>query len=128
MTSHAIFLRAECALPDSVGLIQEPFCERWAIARDIEAYSLDRRVRSAGWHFFWLQASTSRIAVGRTEETATRRALAGALKRLDGHFNAAELGAPRSARFPGFRIAKVTLYTRHIQQEASLEQVHVIAP
>jgi hypothetical protein len=106
VTPHSVFLRTGCTLPDGIGLIQEPFCDKWAMVEDMAASSLDRKIRGAGWHFFWLQASSSRLGFGRTAKTAIHRALTVALKQVGGRFNAAELGSLHVATYPGFRVAK----------------------
>jgi hypothetical protein len=90
------------------------------------AASLDRKIRGVGWHFFWLQDSSSRLGFGRTAETAIRRALTRALVHVEGRFNAAELESLHVAKYPGFRVAKVTLHTRHIQQKTGLDSLKEI--
>jgi hypothetical protein len=111
-----------------MGLVQERFCDKWAIVDDMAASSFDRKIRGAGWHFFWLQASSSRLGFGRTAKTAIHRALTVALKQVGGRFNAAELGSLHVATYPGFRVARITLHTRHIQHGTALDSVNKIAP
>lgn len=42
-----------------------------------------------------------------------------ALKQIESHYNAAEVESVHIRKCLGFRIAKVTLHARHIQQQAS---------
>ena len=84
------------------------------------AATLDAQVRSAGWHFMFLQTAHSRVGIGRTAESATSRAMALALKQTEGRFNAAELGLVKVTKYPGVHVARATLHTRQIQQSASL--------
>lgn len=128
MTRHSVFLRTGCILPDGIGLLREPFGRRWAIVRDMVGATLDRKIRAAGWHFFWLHDPSSSLGFGRTAETAIRSALMRALEHVRGRFNAAELDSLHVAKYPGFRVAKVTLHTRHIQQNTGLESLKEIAP
>lgn len=121
MTPHTVFLRTRCVLPNGVRLRQEPFCTRWAVVEDLAASSLDRRIREAGWHFFWLEASSWRLGFGRTSKVAVQNAIKHALKRVKGSFNAAEVHSLHVFKYPGFRVAKVTLHARHIQQGPSLD-------
>jgi hypothetical protein len=78
-------------------------------------------IRRAGWHFIWVQGSCSRRGSGSTEEKATHRALARALRGLASRFNAAEFDSLRIMRFPGLYIANVTMEARQIQQNTSLD-------
>ena len=69
----------------------------------------------------WVQGSCSRRGYGRTEESATHRALARSLRGIARRFNAAEFDSLRITRFPGFYIADVTMEARQIQQNTSLD-------
>lgn len=82
--------------------------------------ALDEKVRNAGWHFMWLEAAHASHSVGVTETSAIAKAIARALNQIKDRFNAAELGSITISKYPGFRIAKITLHARHIQQHASL--------
>jgi hypothetical protein len=126
VTPHSVFLRKGCVLPDGIGLLEEPFCERWVIVQDMEAATLDRKIRAVGWHFMWLQDSASRRGLGRTDETAIRSALTQALAQVSERFNAAEVDSLQVAHYPGFRVARVTLQARHIQQRTSLDTVNEV--
>jgi hypothetical protein len=117
---HTVFLRNECILPDRLDLCKEPFCNGWAVAIGVLASELDASIRRKGWHFMWLTDTQSSRGFGRTPETAIRRALVNALKRVNGRFNAAELGKLQITDCLGLRMAKVTLDTRQIQRKTSL--------
>ena len=91
--------------------------------KDTMAATLDLKVRDAGWHFMWLEDVYARFAVGRTTTSAVDKAIAGALGRTKDRFNAAELDSVSVSKYLGFRVAKITLYARQIQQRASLSLV-----
>ena len=121
MTLHSIFLRNECILPNHLDLLIKPFREGWMHVEQIESRGFDARIRGARWHFMWVQESYSQRGVGRTEESATHRALVRATKSVGTRFNAAEFDSLHISRFPGFYIANVTMHARHIQQNTSME-------
>jgi len=121
MNQHAMFLRVGIVLPHPFDLRQVPFCAGWTEAIDNLVAELDARVRKAGWHFVWIEGSHSSRSLGRSPETATLRALARALKKVKGRFNAAELGSIEITSLPGFQMAKVTIHARQIQKETSLD-------
>lgn len=120
MKINTIFLRNGCILPGHFALLQEPFSKGWAKAIGTVAMELDARIRGVGWHFMWLADSYSSQALGKTAETAIHRALARTLPAVRGRFNAAELDSIQVTKFPGFRLARVTLQARQIQSHASL--------
>jgi hypothetical protein len=120
MKPCAMFLRTECVLPDGLNLVQKQFCETWMSIEDMTSTVLDGMVRNAGWHFMWLVGVCSSFAVGRTTASAIDKAIAGALNRIQGRFNAAELDSIKVSTYPGFQVARITLHARHIQQHASL--------
>lgn len=123
MKLHAIFLRAECVLPDGLNLVQEQFCKTWMSIEDPTSAVLDEKVRAAGWHFMWLADTCSFSGVSRMATSAVNKAIIGALKRIPGRFNAAELDSIKMSKYPGFQVAKITLHGRHIQQQTSLSLI-----
>jgi hypothetical protein len=118
---HTVFLRNGCMLPSGVDLRQEPFSKGWAEAIGVLVSELDASIRNRGWHFMWITDSHSSRGLGRTPETAIHRALVRALREIEGHFNGAELDSIQITNCLGFQIAKVTLHTRHIQKQTSLD-------
>jgi hypothetical protein len=116
-----MFLRTGCKLPDGINLMQVQFSEKWMSVRDTIAAALDVKIRSVGWHFIWLEGVNSRFAAARTAESAIAKAITLALGQIKGHFNAAELDSIHVRKFPGFRIARITLCARQIQQQSSLD-------
>lgn len=121
MKLHTVFLREECILPDRFDLCREPFCEDWTVVNGLLVSELDTRIRDAGWHFMWIADPHSSRGLGRTPETAIRRALVRGLKTVKGRFNAAELASIQITNCLGLQIARVTLDTRHIQKQTSLD-------
>lgn len=123
ITSPAIFFRVGSLLPQALHLKQKRFGKQWMLAEDAAPAQLDRAVRNAGWHFLWIDSACSRRGYGRTDESATYRAIARALSHTEARFNAAELGSVRVSRYLGLHIAKATLHTRHLQQNESLNRI-----
>jgi len=71
----------------------------------------------------WLEDVYARFGVGRTATSAIDKAIARALDRIKDRFNAAELDSVSVSKFLGFRVAKIKLHSRQIQQQASLSLV-----
>ena len=102
-------------------LLSEPVGDRWTLVAEITAPVLDTMIRQKGWHFEWVDRPCSGKGLGLDAEDATRRALAGALNRVAGRFNAAELIDFQLKKILGFHIAQVTVQPRQIQQFTWLE-------
>ena len=115
-----MFLRVGCTLPDGLDLKQAQFGSSWMSVGNTVDTALDAAVRKAGWHFMWIVDACSRFGFGRTGASAAKRAITRALEQTQARFNAAELGAIQISQFPGFQVARATLLTRHIQEQASL--------
>jgi hypothetical protein len=73
-------------------------------------------VRDAGWH----EKACTRIGWGLSDEAAITRAITRGLTQTGARFDAAELSFVQISSYLGLYIAKVTIYTRHIQKSASL--------
>ena len=121
-----MFLRAGCVLPDGLDLTQEQFCGTWMSVKDTMAAALDLKVRSAGWHFMWLEDVYARFGIGRTATSAIDKAITRGLDRIKNRFNAAELDSIKISRYPGFHVATVKLHARHIQQQTSFRLIDKI--
>jgi hypothetical protein len=116
-----MFLRNGCPLPEGFRLKLQRFNEHWMSAGDISSAGLDVALRSAGWHFMWVQKICTRSGFGRTESSALAQATNRALGRISGRFNAAEVDSVRVSAYPGFRVARVTAHARQIQEQSSLD-------
>jgi hypothetical protein len=121
LNPHSVFLRKGCILPDRLDPVHNLVCENWSVVAEITAPVLDTMIRRMGWHFLCVLRPFRRRGFGVTEADATKRALAGALKRVARQYNTAELVSVQAKRYPGFYIAAVILQPRHIQQFTSLE-------
>ena len=121
MKLHSVFLRKECVLPDRLDPFREPYGQHWMLVKEISARVFDTMIRHAGWHFTWMCGSCSRRGFGRTQEEAIGRALARALSAVHKQCNAAEFDSVKVAKYPGFRVASVTVQRHQIKQFNSLD-------
>jgi hypothetical protein len=123
ITPHTIFLRRECRLPDYLSLPQASVDDDWVQVSEIGSSDLDVMIRQAGWHFMYLQGSSSHTSVRLTSDGAIHHALIGALRGIASRFNAAELESIHMIKYPGFHIAKIAVQPRRIQRHTSLDSV-----
>jgi len=95
----------------------------WNSVTESSGEELEAQIRSHGWHFMWLMETHSRAGVGVTDKSAISEALGAALKAISSSFNAAEIKSIRVTRYLGFKVARVTIHARHVQQGASLAPI-----
>ena len=115
-----MFLRTASVLPEELHLRHKRFNETWTSLDETTAASLDVRVRAVGRNFIWLKHTSSGFAVAQTETEAIDKAISRALKAIKNGFNTAELNSMIVSKYPGFRVAKVSLHAHHIQCGAFL--------
>ena len=121
MKLHSVFLRKGCVLPSLLDPLQESVGENWTQVEELDAPVFDTMIRQAGWHFMWIQKSCARKGFGISRKIAIERALIHALDGIASRFNAAELDLVQVAKYLGFHVATVTVQSRQIQQQTSLE-------
>jgi len=115
-----VLIRDGATLPDDVKLATEEFREGWNLVRTGNMRWLDRRIRSSGWHFIWINEGWLRSGVGETLQEAIAGALKLALRQISAHFNAVEIEHIEFKQYPWFFIAKVRIFPYQIQQSAVL--------
>ena len=108
-------------MPDRLDPVRESFGENWMLVELITAQIFDTMIRQAGWYSIWMPGSCSRRGFGLTQENATRRALAHALRIVPKQFNAAEFDSVQVAKYLGLFVANVIIHPREIQQYTSLD-------
>jgi hypothetical protein len=121
MNPHSVFLLEDCILPIRLDSHREPAGNGWAVVEDIASPVFDSMIRQAGWHFTRINGTCARRGFGKTEQSASGRALTRALDRVASRWNAAELDSVRDAQCLGFHIVTITVQPRQIQQRTSLD-------
>jgi hypothetical protein len=120
MNGRSLLLRSGTLLPKRFSLPGRLTYDGWVSVDSEDAYGVDAKVRSHGWHFMWLNLVSSGTGVGFTSEIATRKAMRSGLDHLNSRFNVAELLNVTVGSYVGFYVAHVKLASRHVQECASL--------
>jgi hypothetical protein len=119
-----ILIREGTPLPANQSIESEAFLPGWRLARDLDGYGLDRKIREAGWTSFWLAGETRATVFGIDEEKMVLRAIKEILARLEAEkFNSLEITrvtSVASKRFLGVRYVTVSARSRLIQQGVGL--------
>lgn len=109
------------SLPEKLNPLLKSVGDNWNLVEEITAPVFDTMIRQAGWHFMWMQGPCSRRGFAFTQEEAPFRALARALRGIRTRFNGSELDSVQITKVLVIHIARVTLHSRQIQRQTSLE-------
>jgi len=108
--------------PPLFGLESEPYYRHWSVATALDGFAIDRKIRAAGWNFFFIAAEVRVMffgAVGAKKvQHAVRRILAKVGQR---HFNGIEVTGIVPQRFLGLPYTIVSAHSRHLQQNCCLD-------
>jgi hypothetical protein len=105
-----------------LGLESEPCSGNWSVVKTLDGFALDRKIRAAGWNFFFMAAEIKVMFFGalgtKKIQSALKRILA---KVRQEHFNGLEVTGIVAKRFLGVPYATVSAHSRHIQQSCYLD-------
>ena len=121
VTTGTILIKEGTPLPECLRLESEPYLKGWRLVENLDSRGLDRKIREAGWTFFYMAGGVSATAFGSDLEKTTRRAIKKliASMELDG-FNCLEIAQVVARRFLGLPYVTVSAHPRHIQQSMFL--------
>src|SRR5438552_18318934 len=105
-----------------LGLESEPCSGNWRLVKALDGFALDRKIRDAGWNFFFMAAEVKVMFFGalgaKKIHNALRRILA-KVKLQD--FNGLEVTGIVAKRFLGVPYVTVSAHSRHVQQSCHLD-------
>jgi hypothetical protein len=122
-----VLMRVQTQLPDGVRVATQEFREGWSFVRAANAKRLEKKIRTRGWNFIKIADGSLRSGVGDTSQEAIASALKLALRRINAHFNAAEVEHIELTQYPWFFLARVRVYPYRIQQGPMLLGLHGVA-
>ena len=112
--------------PQLFGLESKPYSGNWSMVNAPDALALDRKIRAAGWNFFFIASEVKVMVFG----TLGAKKILHALNRILGkvswqHFNGLEVTGLVAKRFLGLPYAIVSAHSRHVQQSCYLDSTEV---
>ena len=112
----------ESPLMKHLGLEIGPYLGNWGLVKVLDGFTLDRKIRTLGWNFFFMAAEVKTMFFG----ALGARKIQDALKRILGkakqeHFNGLEVTGIVAKRFLGVPYAVVSAHFRHVQQSCYLD-------
>ena len=111
-------------MPELPGLEIQPYSGKWNLVKTLDGFALDRKIRGAGWNFFFMAAEVKAMFFG----ALGAQKIQGALKRIlakvkQQHFNGLEVTGIAAKRFLGVPYAVVSAHSRHVQQSCHLDSL-----
>ena len=123
-----ILIKEGTLLPESLRFESEPYSKGWRLVKDFDSRGLDRKIREAGWTFFFMAGGANATAVGSDLEKTTRRAVKKVLASMKSdRLNYLEVGQVVVKRFLGLPYVTVSAHPRHMQQNMFLFQAARLA-
>ena len=100
----------------------EPYSGNWRLVKALDGFALDRKVRDAGWNFFFMAAEIKVMFFGALGTKKIQNALKRILAKVTHqNFNGLEVTGIVAKRFLGVPYATVSAHSRHIQQSCCLD-------
>ncbi len=121
INAGAILIKEGTVLPEGMHLEGAPYSAGWRLARNLDGGGLDRKVREAGWNFFYMAGEIKVSVFGLAGEETGRRAIKQILGKLKlDKFNCLEITQVTAKRFLGLPYVNVSARWRHIQESLVL--------
>jgi hypothetical protein len=110
--------------PQPFVLESEPYSGNWTVVTDLDGFALDRKIRAAGWNFFFLASEFKVMFLGARTATNVQQALQRILTKVrQQHFNGLEVTGIVSKSFLGLSYTVLSAHSRHLQQNCYLDSI-----
>lgn len=102
----------------------ETYLENWNVVTSLSGTALDRKIRDAGYHFFFLAGEVNAMFFGSVAAQKIMNALKRILIKVRGqHFNCLEVTGITPKRCMGLPYTIVSAHSRHIQRSGQLDSI-----
>ncbi len=110
----------------SEGLESEIYSGHWGVVKALDGLALDRKIRAAGWNFFFIASEVKVMFFGALGAKKIRHAVNRILGKVSQqHLNGLEVTGIVAKRFLGLPYAVVSAHSRHVQQTCYLDAAEV---
>ena len=111
-----ILIREGALLPPNLAIESEAFLPGWQMVKNLDGYTLNRKINEANWNFVRLTGEYKARVVGRAYPGVLRRGVTRILTELRGRkFNSLEITVVVLRRFVGLAFLSISASRRHIQ-------------
>ena len=123
-----ILIEEGTLFPDSLEFESESYSTTWRLVKNLDGYELDRKVRAAGWNFFFLAGEVKASAYGSGVDKMIHRAIGRLLDTLKpDNLNCLQITQVARKRFLGLPYMSISAYARHIQESMFLNRTKRVA-
>jgi hypothetical protein len=117
-----ILIKEWPGMPQIFGLETDPGLEEWSAVKTPDAFTLDRKIRAAGWNFFFMAAEVKTMFFGSMRAAKVQSALKRILSKVkQQHFNGLEVTAIVARHFLGMPYVTVSAHSRHLQHSSKMD-------
>jgi hypothetical protein len=117
-----ILMREWTGMPQFIGVETEPLFEGWSMVNVPDTSPLDRKIRAAGWNFFFMATEVKAMFFGSLSATKIKSALRRILAKVKlQHFNGLEVTEIVSRHFLGVPYVTMSAHSRHLQHSCNLD-------
>jgi hypothetical protein len=111
-----ILIREGALLPPNLVIEREAFLPGWHLVKNLDGYTLNRKIKEANWNFVRLAGAYNARVIGRAYPGVLRSAVKRILTELRGSkFNSLEITIVGLKRFIGLAFLSISANRRHIQ-------------
>jgi hypothetical protein len=112
-----VFVREGVLLPESARFEGAPYSDAWKTVTDLDGYGLDRKIREAGWTFFYMAGEITASVFGFDREKTLGRAVSQVLAKIKSEkCNCLEITQVVPRHFLGLPYVTLFAHRRHIQE------------
>jgi hypothetical protein len=106
---------------ETFDLESEPYRGQWSVVKGLDGFALDRKIRAAGWHFFFIASQVKAMFPGAPRAEKIKNALTRILSKVsEQHYNSLEVTGIVSKHFLGVPYVAISAHPRHLQQTCYL--------
>ena len=117
-----ILMREWPEMPKLIGVETEPLFEGWSTVKVPDMSPLDRKIRAAGWNFFFMATEVKAMFFGSLSATKIQSALRRILAKVKlEHFNGLEVTELVARHFLGVPYVTMSAHSRHLQHSYNLD-------
>jgi len=108
--------------PQFFGLNSEPYSGPWSVVKGLNGFALDRKIRAAGWNFFFIASQVKVMFLGAPRANKIQRAVNRILGRVsEQHYNSLEVTGIVTRHLLGMPYTVVSGHPRHLQPSCYLD-------
>jgi hypothetical protein len=121
INAGTILIKEGTLLPEGLQLESDPYLKGWKLVKSPDSSGIDRKLREAGWTFFYMASEVDARAFGSDSNKTTQRAVKKVIAKIKSdRFNCVEVSQVAAKGFLGLPYVTVAAHPRHIQESMFL--------